>query len=224
VGFSEGSIKNLHNTKNEIESLPNQLYVQVFLTIELLIRVFQKTMLSFSLRRPKELEFFKWVIDAKDSKITLSEKIWKSLVLPLSQSKSLDKPLMLIEEGDYTYFFKDRESGDIPKYLVQHIGDRNQNDFFELNSVYSDIKFENSKNNLGIQLADILTTSIRRSMNGNLQKDGWKNFGEIIFMGEEQSISLLSLDSETTLNKYENEPPYFDVITHLNKTAKTIFN
>ncbi|MBV5320351.1 MAG: DUF3800 domain-containing protein [Sulfuricurvum sp.] len=221
--FNETLIKNLYKTKDEIESLPNQLYVQVSLIIELLIQIFQTTMLNYSLKKPKELEFFKWIVDAKDTNITTSEKIWKTLILPLAQSRSFDKPLLMIKEGDYSHFFKNRKSGDIPNYLVQHVGDKDPNDFFELNSVYSNIKFENSKNNLGVQLADILTTSIRRSMNGNLQKNAWKYFRNIIVMGKKQSITLINMSNNTNFENYELDPPYFEVIKYLDKTSKTIF-
>lgn len=221
--FNDILIANLHKTKAEIESLPNQLYIQASLTIELLRQVFQKTMLYYSLRKPKELEFFHWIIDEKDRRITTSEKIWKTLVLPLAQSQSFDKPLFMIKEGNYDYFFKDRKSGDIPNYLTKHIGEKDPNDFFELNSVYSNIKFENSKDNIGIQLADILTTAIRRSMVGNLQKSGWKNFGNIIIMGETQSITLMNMSEEANFDKYEIDPPYFQVIAYLDKISKTIF-
>lgn len=221
--FNEILIANLHKIKKEIESLSNQLYVQVSITIELLIQVFQKTMLNYSLRKPKELESFKWMVDAKDLSITTSEKIWKTLILPLAQSRSFDKPLLMIKEGDYSHFFKNRKSGDIPSYLTNHVGDRDPNDFFEINSVFSDIKFENSENNLGVQIADILTTSIRRSMNGKLQKNGWKNFGDIIVMGEKQSIKLMGMSEESNFDKYDINPPYFEVIRELDKTSKTIF-
>jgi len=222
--FNETLIKNLHNTKEEIESLPNQLYIQVSLTIELLIQVFQKTMLNYSLRKPKELEFFKWIVDAKNLNITTSEKIWKTLVLPLAQSRSFEEPVLMIKEGDYSHYYKNRKSGDIPNYLSEHVKDKDPNNFTELNSVYSDIKFEDSKNNLGVQLADILITSMRRSMNGNLQKKGWENFRKIIVMGQKQSITLLNMDEESNFEKYENDPSYFEVIAYLDKTSKTIFN
>lgn len=221
--FNDILIANLHKTKAEIESLPNQLYIQASLTIELLRQVFQKTILNYSLRKPKELEYFNWLVDAKNQKITTSEKTWKTLVLPLVQSQSFDKPLFMIKEGNYDYFFKDRKSGDIPNYLTKHIGEKVPNDFFELNSVYSNIKFENSKDNIGIQLADILTTAIRRSMVGNLQKSGWKNFCNIMIMGETQSITLMNMSEEANFDKYEIDPPYFEVIAYLNKTSKTIF-
>lgn len=222
--FNEILIENLHKTKKEIESLPNQLYVQVSLTIELLIQVFQKTMLNYSLRKPKELELFKWIVDAKSSDLTISEKIWKTLILPLAQSRSFNEPLLMIKEGDYTYYYKNRKSGNIPNYLSEHVEDKDPNNFTELNSVYSDIKFTDSCNNLGVQLADILTTSIRRSMNGNLQKKGWQNFGNIMVKGKKQSITLMNMDENSSFEKYEIEPPYFDVISHLDRTAKTIYN
>ena len=220
--FNETLIENLYKIKEEIESLSNQLYVQASLTIELLIQVFQKTMLNYSLRKPKELELFKWIVDAKNIDITTSEKIWKTLILPLAQSRSFDKPLLMIKEGDYSHYYKNRKSGDIPNYLSEHVKDKDPNSFTELNSVYSDIKFTNSKNNLGVQLADILITSIRRSMNGNLQKKGWINFGKIIVMGEKQSITLLNMDEDTNFEKYKVNPSYFEVIAHLDKTSKTI--
>lgn len=220
--FNETLIANLHQTKKEIESLSNQLYIQVSLTIELLIQVFQKTMLNYSLRKPKELELFKWTVDAKNINITTSEKIWKTLILPLAQSRSFDEPLLMIKEGDYSHYYKNRKSGDIPNYLSEHVKDKDPNSFTELNSVYSDIRFTDSRNNLGVQLADILTTSIRRSMNGNLQEKGWKNFGNIIVMGKKQSITLLNMDEDSNFEKYEMDPPYFEVIAHLDKTAKTI--
>lgn len=220
--FNETLIENLHKTKEEIESLPNQLYVQVSLTIELLMQVFQETILNYSLRKPKELELFKWIVDAKSSDLTTSEKIWKTLILPLAQSKSFNEPLLMIKEGDYTYYYKNRKSGDIPNYLSEYVKDKDPNSFTELNSVYSDIKFTDSRNNLGVQLADILTTSIRRSMNGNLQEKGWKNFGNIIVMGKKQSITLMNMDEDSNFEKYEIDPPYFEVISHLNKTARRI--
>jgi len=222
--FNETLIKNLYKTKEEIESLPNQLYVQASLTIELLIQVFQKTMLNYSLRKPKELEFFKWIVDAKNLNITTSEKVWKTLILPQAQSRSFDEPLIMLKEGDYSHYYKNRKSGDIPNYLSEHVKDKDPNNFTELNSVYSDIKFEDSKNYLGVQLADILVTSIRRSMNGNLQKEGWRNFGEIMVMGKKQSITLLNMDEGANFDKYEVDPPYFEVIAHLDKTSKTIYN
>jgi Protein of unknown function (DUF3800) len=39
--------------------------------------------------------------------------------------------------------------------------------------------FEDSKRSLGLQLADILATILRRALNENLQRDGWKDIGKL---------------------------------------------
>lgn len=42
--------------------------------------------------------------------------------------------------------------------------------------------------------------------------------------GKKQSITLMNMDENSSFEKYEIEPPYFDVISHLDRTAKTIYN
>lgn len=223
--FNPILVQNLYKTKKEIEKLPNQLYVQVSLTIELLIKILQKSTLYYSLRLPKELEFFNWLIDAKNLTITTSEKLWSSLILPIAQSTSLKKPLISIKEGDYSYYRKSRNVQEIPNYLKEYIGDKKPEEFTEINSIFQDnLKFEDSKNNLGLQLADILTTNIRRSMNGNLQYEGWKKFGSIMVIGENQTITLMDMNEGCDFSRYEIDPPYFEVISHIDKTSKNMFN
>jgi hypothetical protein len=89
-----------------------------------------------------------------------------------------------------------------------------------LKSIFSkNLKFEDSKNSLGLQLSDILITAIRRSMNGNLQLEGWKNFGEIMLMGEKQTITLMNMSDNSDFSAYKTNPPYFKVIDHINRTS-----
>ena len=222
--FNPALVENLHKTKKEIENLPNQLYVQMSLTIELLINILQKTTLYYSLRLPKELEFFNWTIDAKSHDITTSEKLWSKLVLPLTQSSSFKKPVVFIKEGDYSYYRKSRTVNKIPNYLKEHIGHKNPEEFTEINSIFQEnLKFKDSKESLGLQLSDILTTSIRRSMNGNLQYSGWKNFGKIMVVGETQTVTLMNMSEGCSFDVYDTEPPYFDVISHIDKTSKNMF-
>jgi hypothetical protein len=40
--------------------------------------------------------------------------------------------------------------------------------------------FEDSQNNLGLQLADITATTICRALNGNLQHKGWEPFSKLL--------------------------------------------
>ncbi len=222
--FNTTLIDNLHKTRREIEALSNQLYIQVQLTIHLLIKILQKTTLYYSTRLPHELEFFNWLIDAKNNNITTSEKLWSSLVLPIAQSESFKNPLIVIKEGDYSYFHKSRKVDQVPNYLKPHIGDKPPSEFTELNTIFNEnLHFEDSKNDLGLQLSDILTSAIRRSMNGNLQKAGWKDIGQIMLMGETQTITLMNMSEYCDDSVYTIAPPYYDVIEYIDKVSKSIF-
>ena len=222
--FNPTLIKNLQKMKNEIENLSNQLYTQLHLTIELLINVLQKSTLYYSLREAKELEYFNWVIDAKNENMTTSEKLWSTLILPLAQSKSLKKPLITIKEGNYDYFYKSRNIDEIPEYLKNYCSAKSPSEFSELKSIFNkNMSFEDSGNNLGLQLSDILTTSIRRGMNGNLQIEGLKNLNKIMVQFQTKAISFMSITENCDYSVYQEAPPYYDLIAHINKTAKDIF-
>src|SRR5262249_34316540 len=41
-------------------------------------------------------------------------------------------------------------------------------------------EFRDSRHCLGLQLADVLATTLRRALNGNLRIEGWRDFGGLI--------------------------------------------
>ena len=221
--FNPILVENLHKTKQEIETLPNQLYIQAMLTIELLMIILQKSTLYYSQRIPSTLANFHWSVDAKNEKITTYEKIWSSLILPISQSVFIREPIMFLKEGDYSYFNETRKITEIPKYLREFTTDNNPDNYFDPKNIFSkNIKFERSHNNLGVQLADILITSLRRSMNGNLQYHGWCNFGKLMVQSEDQTVHLMDLSNTHNSFKHREKPIYYDVISHVERTRKNM--
>lgn len=221
--FNPTLIANLHKTKQDIENLPNQLYIQAKLTIELLMIILQKSTLYYSQRIPTSLANFICSVDAKNQKITTYEKLWKSLILPISQTRFLRNPIMFFKEGDYSHFFNSRKIFEIPEYLEEVTDDKNPDNYFDPKSIFGEnIIFEHSQNSLGLQLADILTTAFRRSMNGNLQYEGWKEFGKIMVQSSGQTVALLDLSNTQNTFKYESEPLYYDIIQHIQKTRKNM--
>ena len=42
------------------------------------------------------------------------------------------------------------------------------------------LQFLDSRASLGLQLADMLASILRRALNGHLQKSGWKDFGKLV--------------------------------------------
>lgn len=55
-----------------------------------------------SQRKPNCLGLFNWSIDAKGKVITEYESLWKDIVMPYVQTKSLSDPFQFTE-GDYSF-------------------------------------------------------------------------------------------------------------------------
>jgi len=57
--------------------------------------------------------------------------------------------------------------------------------------VAEDRIFADSKDSLGLQLADIAATSLRRAFNGNLKKAGWESFGRLLIAKKKVPFFML---------------------------------
>ena len=99
---------------NELSELlgkmSNQLFVQAYLTIELIHRVFQTSTLYYSQRIPEELGRFEWMVDRKDRTVTTMERLWTTLIVPTGQTRAFKEPFITLKEGTYTYFDRFRLS------------------------------------------------------------------------------------------------------------------
>jgi hypothetical protein len=177
---------------NAFRSMSNQLFVQAFLSIELVIEVADIAPLYYVQRMPQELGNFTWLIDRKDRDLTLMERTWSTFILPAGESRSSKKPGTRLEGADYSYFEKYRihESEANPEWakkiawmretyaIESPPGEFEATDWKKLTS--EDRTFADSKSSLGLQLADITATSLRRALKGNLQQPGWEPFGQLL--------------------------------------------
>jgi len=85
--------------REQLEAMAPQLYVQSVLTFELVAIVLRHATLYYAQRMPRELEFFRWVIDAKGVRqVTPWEEWWSLVVMPMLQSKYLSKPMWHLTE------------------------------------------------------------------------------------------------------------------------------
>ena len=209
--------------KEKTANLPNQLYVQMQLTISLIENILQKSIMYYAKNNPKTLKNFHWFVDSKNpNKTTAVEELWRDLVLPMTQSRSLSNPVIFVKDRkyNYSYFFEKRTMKDIPKYMLDKVGDLEPKDMYDPKTIfYKKIKFKESQKCLGIQIADILTTTLRRSMSDTLQMEGWQNLGRVMFkLGNQQTISMITF-SNTRIKK---EKYYYKVFDIMNVTAKNI--
>ena len=173
-----------------IVETPNQLFVQAFLMIELIMKVIQISTLYYCQRMPEELGHFHWVIDRKDSKLTAMERLWTLLIAPVGMNRSLKEPFTTLKEGDYSHFDRFRvpaEADEIVETIkwmdknLTYAKPPNQRGIIDMKQVLQkSFKFADSKEELGLQLADIVASACRRAFNGNLLQSGWEKLGQLL--------------------------------------------
>ena len=164
-------------------------------------------------------------MDAKNERITPYEQLWLDTVKASLQAKSFKSPLIQLLEGDYSHFDQFcAESPEAPKHLRNAVKNPKPFRYIDINQIFSGkIIFEQSESNLGVQLADILTISLRRAMNGNLQVDGWGNLGRLMLTSpmNRQAIQLIDLSLSGPFPKPRKKPPYWEVVPHLDAAARS---
>jgi hypothetical protein len=200
-----GSLLHLHQLGEAVRAMANQLFLQAFATWELIIRTIREGTLYFVQRQPAELGNIAWVIDRKDRTITQMEETWSMLILPMSENAFGREPLACIAEEDYSYFearYGFTEATADPE-MVRHSQ--------WLSSVYGkprtkegvgiDAKrllteqrtFEDSRHCLGLQLADMLASILRRALNNRLQFPAWKDFGGLLVRQQNPGSGFIQL-------------------------------
>ncbi len=183
-------LKQLSDTAGAIRRLSNQLFVQAWLTIDLVLEIVEAATMYYSQRLPKELGDIAWIIDAKDHTLTEMEDIWSLLVVPFAENHFAKRNFKMLVEGDYSEFdrrYKSKNDSELMahrKWLETQIPISAQarvNPVTDAKLLLTEqLEFENSKNRIGLQLADMLANILRRAWNNKLPRAGWDDFGKLI--------------------------------------------
>jgi hypothetical protein len=190
-------IQQLHQMQEELLELPNQLYIQFIVIIILIERALATFTMYYSQRKPEELASFHWTVDAKDTSLTPSERIWTTLILPVMQTNSLTKPHPMVEWGDYSRFAR-FEVGDatvlkrlLPKPARKKLRRPRPIDLKKI--LREDFQFGDSRSSPGLQLVDVLVNTLTRALNENLLPSGWRHIGRLMIRTMPQSVHFVSL-------------------------------
>ena len=222
--FNDSLVKSLIKTRSKIYESSNQLFLQGICATYLLSSVLKKASLYYVQRCPEELGGFHWRFDSKGDEITPFEALWTSISLPILESMSIQDPLSQVEGMDYSHFRRfERELPKPPDRLQGVVVGPTPFQFVDIKAIFGeDRTFERSDRNLGVQLADIVTTTLRRAMNGHLGPDGWAQIGQLMVQTIEgqQVIQLLDLSGHAKPFYREGAPPYHRVIRLVQKTRK----
>jgi hypothetical protein len=201
-----GPLPHLHQLGEAVRRMSNQLFLQAFATWELIISTIREGTVYFVQRQPQELGDISWVIDRKDRTITRMEETWSTLILPMGENAFGREPLACIAGEDYSYFhgrygislatadaqklrhmkWLDSMFGTAPK-----VGEIVAADAKRL--LTEQLSFEDSRNSLGLQLADMLASVLRRALNNRLQFQGWKDFGGLLVRHRQPGTGFIQL-------------------------------
>ena len=199
-----GPIPHLHQLGESIREMSNQLFLQIFATWELVIRTIREGTLYFVQRLPEELGDIAWIVDRKDRTLTAMEDTWSTLILPMAESAFAREPLGCLEGEDYSHFeakYLVTEETAAPK-MRSHIRwirsiygqSLGTGHGFDARGILTDrLTFENSHDRLGLQLADMLATILRRALNDRLQYHGWKDFGGLLVRHENPGHGFIAV-------------------------------
>ncbi|HEY0924230.1 DUF3800 domain-containing protein [Rheinheimera pacifica] len=149
----------------QLKSVSPQLYSQLTCQI-LLMRAFLERSINYYVQRqPKTLRCFKWRVDGKQMKHkTDFEDAFEKYAPGLLQTFSLEKPVAILDWCDYSSMSEFiYEAGDIPNYLVErfpHLANETALDIQKI--IRKDIEFVDSRYDVGIQIADLLASGLRR--------------------------------------------------------------
>jgi hypothetical protein len=157
----------LQDLSDKIRDLAPQLYVQLHCQVNLISAVLLDGILYFVQRFPRTLGRFRWRIDQKNSTRTEYEKAFVTLTPSLLQTISLAEPLPMLENADYRAFKRfDYQDGESPTYLKTVYGiDIKADPALNIGQlIQEDLKFEDSKESQGVQVADLLAAGVRRCL------------------------------------------------------------
>ena len=190
-------IRALHD---DMLTLPPQLFVQHRLMVELIPDIIRHATLYYVQRAPPELGRFDWVIDAKGRGISRMERVWTLVVMPAMEREFLHEPLVMLEDADYNHFdrFAQENTDEDRRHQEWLDSTRSQPapsgryaTPISMNRVMQEsFAFRNSREETGLQLADIVANAFARTLNGRLGPAGWKDLGRLLVRRVNGTVSL----------------------------------
>jgi hypothetical protein len=155
-----------------LKQMSPQLFIQALTTFELVHRLISHSILFFAQRRPYELSSFSWIVDGKDKTKVTNWENWLKFYAPgalVSLSNIAPVPMPQPPAPclfDYSFLepFKRRgvTDGSLDPALLLR-----------------DFRFE-SNAEIGLEFVDVLANATRRTLRGELQRDGWINIHRLM--------------------------------------------
>jgi hypothetical protein len=193
--FSKATTDFLKNLASNINALSNQLYIQMHLLTDLMEKIIRRSTLYYCQRSPVSLARFNFFIDAKDAKITRYERLWLDIYKAFLQMRGMASPLLQLDGGDYSFFkYFENSKQDFPKYLEEYYKFVPAPSI-DINKIFENVKFLNSKMSLGLQAVDLLANATKRVLTARANSDLLRALRSIIIQQENNTLSVSRLSN-----------------------------
>lgn len=193
-------VHKLRDIGTRICEMSDQLFVQLCMMIHLVNAQLHDVMIYFAKYGPEDLGTFRWIADRKNDRETSYEDLWQTLLPFFIQGRQFadefEDKIVFLKGGNYDYckrFFLQVDKW--PNYLPEPkpgIREKNGIDIVDIRPILKEsFTLADSRDRLGLQLADVVTNALRRALIGNLQADGWTDLGRLMFRWKDNSVRLV---------------------------------
>ena len=111
--------------------------------------------------------------------------------MPLVRSRSAREPMLHLKGGDYSAFHRNFPRIPVHKHLMEVFGDATRRGG-DLNAILGrEMEFATSESHIGLQIVDILTNALRRSLSARFQPEGWRPIGRLVIHRNDGAIRLI---------------------------------
>lgn len=222
-------IRQVNELADRVADLSIPEYCQFTMLTILIERVMTIATLYFVTRRPRELSQFRWCLDSKKHGGVELESLWKELVLPFLQSRSIRQPHPFLEGADYSHFSRfESVEEETPAHLLAP-GETPERPFRSTNIeklLMESLSFSDSKDFIGLQIADLVANCFRRSLKGNLQREGYLGLGRLIIRRKEGAFRLcMPIDGDRPeIVSGTARVPYASILKELEKEHRCMLS
>lgn len=163
----ESGKESVQDYADKTAGISPQLYAQLHCQIVLINIVINRAINFFATRYPKTLSNFCWRIDQKSTNKNDYERVFETLSPAFMQSQSLSDPFITVREFDYSAMLPfEYAEGEMPDYLEKGYGIEVKDGFNIGKVMRDDFQFVDSKEELGVQIADLLSAGFRKALRG----------------------------------------------------------
>jgi len=162
-----------------MDGLKDQQYNQCLLQVELVFEILNKALTYYSRVSPRELASFTWVIDRKEKIEIQYETVYKEILSGLVSAYSLSRgiALMISTHNNYSYLLSKYAGLESTDEVIALAKDRYDRDISTIAQyiqtldlgllLRENFSFEDSEVTLGLQVADLLVSSVNRCLKQN---------------------------------------------------------